>query len=73
MRERPQETWERIERFRAELIELCDEVTGEMDHNRRAREEWHAYTRVWKRLWLPKPQSALNLPVEPVAGNLNNP
>lgn len=59
MRDKPQETWQRIERFRRDLIDLCEQVTGEMDQNRRTREAWHAYTRVWKRVWLAKPRSAL--------------
>lgn len=52
MRDGSDNTWKRIERYRRDLIDLCDRVSGDMDRNRQVREEWHAYTRVWKRVWL---------------------
>ncbi len=52
MREKPEDTWQRIERYRRDLIDLCDEVVDELEENRRTREQWHAYTRIWKRIWL---------------------
>lgn len=44
--------WERLERYRQELIEQCERANRQMDHNRKIREMWHARTIRWKKEWL---------------------
>lgn len=48
--------WERLQTYRRDLVDLCDEVSNKMLYNRQVRERWHQRTREWKDIWMPEPE-----------------
>lgn len=61
----PENAWERLLRRRDHLVEVCAEVEGEMDRNRKIRSDWREFTEDWKRVWLKKPATMLGKPRKP--------
>ncbi len=44
--------WLRLERYREELVRICETIADELSSNRAVREEWDASSRTWRRAYL---------------------